>query len=736
MKKITLLCFCFLFLCFSSHAQLTQWINYMNGSIINCFTQQNNILWFGTTGGLVRFDMTNESMTFLNKANSGLPSNEISSLASNSSQLWVATNQGLARFENNAWVVYNQGNSLLPSDYINKVVMDPTKVYVGTARGLAVFSNNTWQINDSTNTNLPGNNVTDIDIDAGQNIWLCISDYGGYEGCGKFSSGNWLQLMTQNKPLLYIDLNGNKWVGTEFSGLYKYDINGNLTIFDQLITNCVKDITGDSDGNIWLALSDLWTDHGGLAKYDGSAWTYFTQTNSSLNNDILRSVFADNTNNLWFGIMRPWNGVMEEGAGLVKFDHTQFKYFFTSNSAVPVLPIDKVVIDKNQTVWMDINFSNSQQVGGGFINYDGYNWHEFFTWNSGLPIADIHDFAFDSHNALWAPAYHTNNTGHIDNYGIIKYDNNWTFYNSTNSILSSVYVQSIAIDDNDTKWVTSDDGIYTIDSANHWTKYTTANSSLPFDHVSVIKVFNGTPWIARGSGLYHFDGSTWIALSLPYQPGDIIDIEMDSNNVLWMGLQPANYGPPLGPVFKGGGILKYDGTFTKYDTSNSLLPSVRVQDLVIDNYGNIWVGTEAGLSKFDHTTFTNFNKNNSPLSGLTVSSLAINHNNDLWMSTTWSDGISVYNENGFLQVNETQPYSELSIFPNPFSDQTFIKFPEGVHPKKGSLSLFTSEGKEIVPGYKVKNDGVTLYRGNLKSGLYVVKLKTEQNLYTVKLVVM
>ena len=65
-----------------------------------------------------------------------------------------------------------------------------------------------------------------------------------------------------------------------------------------------------------------------------------------------------------------------------------------------------------------------------------------------------------------------------------------------------------------------------------------------------------------------------------------------------------------------------NSSFTVYDTSNSPLPSDYILDVIPDPGGGIWIGTTAGLVRFDGTSWTIFNQANTGMPGTNVSGIA------------------------------------------------------------------------------------------------------------------
>lgn len=56
MKKHILLLSAFVFFFFSLSAQNPKWITYTNTDDVNMLANEGNILWVGTTGGIVRLE--------------------------------------------------------------------------------------------------------------------------------------------------------------------------------------------------------------------------------------------------------------------------------------------------------------------------------------------------------------------------------------------------------------------------------------------------------------------------------------------------------------------------------------------------------------------------------------------------------------------------------------------------------------------------------------------------------
>lgn len=123
-------------------SQNPEWLNYTFGNDVTSIADEENYLWIGTTGGFVRLEKTTNEIVFFNKTNSGLPLNKISKVTvDQNGNKWIGTwGGGLAKFDNQTWMVYNSLNSNLPEDEIIEVVVDKNNIkWIATENYLISF---------------------------------------------------------------------------------------------------------------------------------------------------------------------------------------------------------------------------------------------------------------------------------------------------------------------------------------------------------------------------------------------------------------------------------------------------------------------------------------------------------------------------------------------------------------------------------------------------------------------
>jgi ligand-binding sensor domain-containing protein len=130
-------------------AQNPKWINYTCGKYVTSIAIEGNTVWAGTVGGLVQLDMNSENIIYYNKANSGLPSNRIRSIAiDGSGNKWIGTRNGLAKFDGINWTVYNTSNSGLHENSVLSIAIDGSgNKWIGIEKnGLAKFDDTNWTV--------------------------------------------------------------------------------------------------------------------------------------------------------------------------------------------------------------------------------------------------------------------------------------------------------------------------------------------------------------------------------------------------------------------------------------------------------------------------------------------------------------------------------------------------------------------------------------------------------------
>ncbi len=173
-----------------------------------------------------------------------------------------------------------------------------------------------------------------------------------------------------------------------------------------------------------------------------------------------------------------------------------------------------------------------------------------------------------------------------------------------------------------------------------WNNYDTGNSQIATNQLTCLAVDkDNIIWLGDpGNGLLKFDGRTWenFGDKIPSGPAqDTINcIYVDNNNHKWVGTE------------FGGVVEIYNNNVSVYGYRSSGLPDFRVMSVTGDDNGNIYIGTQDGLTR---TWISNGYRNwytytleelPFPQEVSWFTALAIDANHNLWIGTQ-SSGIGV-----------------------------------------------------------------------------------------------
>lgn len=301
----------FLFFSFL-HAQNPGWITYTSGNYIGALALEGNYIWAGTSAGLIKIDKNTHEEILYNHTNSGLPNNDIYSLAiDGAGNKWLGTAGGMAKFDGANWTVYDSSNSNMPHGAVYALIIDPVGVkWIGTnGDDLVKYDGIQWTVYNTSNSGLPDDVIFSLAIDSSGNTWV-----GTAGGMAKFDGKNWTgypPLARDGETALLAGDSGILWIGTGGGGLVKFD-GTHWTVFSLLNSGLsndqVKTLATDSVGNTWMG-----TWGGSLVKFDGSHWTVFTTLNSGLPYDYIDALAVDSSGNKWVGTYGGGLALFNEG---------------------------------------------------------------------------------------------------------------------------------------------------------------------------------------------------------------------------------------------------------------------------------------------------------------------------------------------------------------------------------------------------------------------------------------
>lgn len=215
--------------------------------------------------------------------------------------IWLATRNGLNRYDGENFVVYkhdNDNQNSLTDNHITTLLPDRKNhgLWVGTTNGLNYIdlsNNKITRYNKETVSDLAGNDILSLCMDHMGRVWV-----GTRTGLNCFvpAQNKWMELNLSGKPgkeaitALYIDNNDHLLIGTQTRGLFVYDQEMNLldhfstATNPTLSANMISSIFEDSKKQLWLG-----TNTGGINKCNIKTREIvsFTKSNSLLvDNDV------------------------------------------------------------------------------------------------------------------------------------------------------------------------------------------------------------------------------------------------------------------------------------------------------------------------------------------------------------------------------------------------------------------------------------------------------------------
>ena len=165
----------------------------------------------------------------------------------------------------------------------------------------------------------------------------------------------------------------------------------------------------------------------------------------------------------------------------------------------------------------------------------------------------------------------------------------------------------------------------------------------------IAKDEDGFVWISTQYGLNRYDGSTvkvYNKQNSNIPTNDIAGLYLDSKNRLWL----TSYGK---------GLILYEKEKDKFivyknsvENPNSII-SNRTNNVIEDSSGNLWIGTEKGLSLFNLDKNEFYNYTFSESNPINVTSLYEDSQRRLWIGTS-SSGIFLFNQHTkqFIEINQ------------------------------------------------------------------------------------
>jgi ligand-binding sensor domain-containing protein len=518
----------------------------------------------------------------------------------------------------------------------------PLALVSSAGAGPAAPTSYRWTTYLPNNTGIPGDYVYAIATDSRGRQWVTADDpIWGVGGLGRFDGTRWRDWTnvdrrspTARMTSLQFGPDGVPWMGSDL-GLLRLDGDRVQVAWSQANapwpTNSVTDFDWDSTGNLWVALADVATVHGGLAKYDGSTWTVYTTANGipwTAPWDRVTAVEIDDNDNVYIG---------SDVLGAARLHNGQWTWMRASGTW-----IGDIAIAPSGEPWFAF-------VTGGVASWTGGRWVDrtgpfgangvslITTDHAGnMWIGTFTDAIWRFHAGAWDQSYNPPSLTHV--YGlafdvhdrvtavgiggmdVLRDDGTWTVHTTQTESLANRWIDDVVVDGAGAAWFgTAGSGVVRFDGT-QWSVFSPYNWGsepwgLPTDGVtSLFDDGNGRLWATlAGTGIASWDGTSWQS----YLAGFTVEaVAQDPAGVLWAS--------------GSGGVFRFDGTGW---LPVSTPPSGEIGGLTIDAGGDVWVATITGVMRFNGSTWKVYTAENSGLPSNFVTVLAPAAGGGVWVGT-------------------------------------------------------------------------------------------------------
>jgi len=278
---------------------------------IECITVDiNDNIWFGSANGVQMYDGVNW-IIYDQASYPGMISNNIKCItAMSNGDIWIGTdfgaNQLVSGVSGSMWLPYTNSNGLA-GNQIKSIDEDPNGgVWIGTNEGVSYFDGNTWISYSSPD--LPSDDISGVAFDSNGDKWFAtflggVTHFDGLNFTTYNTSDGLLSIFTTD---IVIDNQDNKWIGTT-KGMSVLD-NSNTFFTNHTrmyyppppdTLNPVVDIDIDSWGRIWTGIYLGYLPLGGLAMWDGNQWQDYDNIIDGLVGPNIKDLSIDSQNNVW-----------------------------------------------------------------------------------------------------------------------------------------------------------------------------------------------------------------------------------------------------------------------------------------------------------------------------------------------------------------------------------------------------------------------------------------------------
>jgi len=525
----------------------------------------------------------------------GLPQNSVKEIVqTRDGYLWLATQDGVARFDGVRFTVYNTRTTpAFLDDNVWALREDRDgRLWIGTRGGLMARTGSGF-LSYTTADGLPANHVRGIYQDRKGTLWI--------------GSAGELAVFEDGRGRVYKDkagvgvtggssfcetADGSLWIAAGRLYRLKDDL---FTVYDEArgVPGRVFVVAPGPKGELWYGTLGL-----GAGRLEGERVVRVT-VKEGLPSDMVMALRADRDGTMWIGT---------SGGGLVRYRDGAFSALRADNGLLAD-EVNSLREDVEGSLWVGTN-------GGGLHRLkDG----DFTTFGipEGLTTRVVSTVFESADGSVWA--------GAVGGGAYRLRNGSFTRY-TTKEGLPHDSVISIAEDRAGTIWLgTAGGGLSRMETNGRFAPFPKGNTEGGVIVSALEPGRDGSLWVGSERGLRRLrDG---VLTPIPDVVGGrayVTALHEDAQGTLWIG------------TFGGGLKRLRDGTVTAYTTKEGLSDD-RVASLWEDASGTLWIGTQGGgLDRFKDGTFTAWRARDGLCSD-TVFRVLEDDLGNLWMSS--NDGV-------------------------------------------------------------------------------------------------
>lgn len=578
-----------------------------------------NRLWIGTrNGGVNIYDPIKNSFQSLENLvtdTSSLFSNRIRALAITNEQLWIGTQNGLNRLDLNNYQLeqvslpFNDNKNGTTVKVLAFTQDSKNNLWIGTNKGLLFFDNNNQKISVVKLGSGKQPVIKEMLLVNADNLWIASQSGLYHVEISTTEVVHHASLLPD--PLvttLTNDRQGNLWVGTLRSGLYKIDQNLKVSSyqfdksdFQSIRSNNILDVYQDRNGNLWIGSFG-----GGVNWFNPRSLQFgllqaSSKSVSCMNSPVVLSSYVDSDESLWIGTME----------GLVHYDYAKkqcqiFRKDKDNESSLLSDEINAILRDKYGVLWV--------ATARGLSSFDKES-QQFFHADESLPRTRIYQIKLDNFGSLVVATAQ----------GVFVKEHSSEVFKkvpSQNIDFFEVMIQNFVIDKQNMIWLATDYGLAQINAER--------------TNISWFK-FGGTEY------------------SKPF----IRAVDIDADDHLWLTIENV-------------GVIEINSQgkqLNLYTPQNGLGSYRNFASLTIDKQQSVWVAGTNGVDRINATSgkVDNFSRDHGLQSNIfSLRSAHIRNNGEVllggWKGLNWFDPKKIENNlesydsmlSGFFLFNEKQ----------------------------------------------------------------------------------